>query len=40
MTAVAHAVRHPERVSKLILHGGKARGALAAEFAEKTGGNV
>ena len=27
MTAVAHAVRHPERVSKLILHGGKARGA-------------
>ena len=27
MTAVAHAVRHPERVSKLVLHGGKARGA-------------
>src|SRR6185503_13486383 len=24
--AIAHAVRHPKRVSKLILHGGSARG--------------
>jgi len=33
--SVAYAVRHPERVTKLILHGGFARGFLLAGDAEK-----
>jgi pimeloyl-ACP methyl ester carboxylesterase/DNA-binding CsgD family transcriptional regulator len=30
-TAIAYAVRHPERVSRLVLHGGFARGALVRD---------